>query len=206
MNEIELEFINDKKLDLNHFFDAKGNKLTEALKNEMREQNKIFAFNTAPCTKNNEHTLKSRNGHCIICNTSNIHYTLLNFNEGFVYIAGSISKKKIKIGATNNIEKREKYLNENKGYGNINDWKILYYVKSPYMGKNESAIKSKLRNYNEPPIDYVKDKEAKTATELYRCSYKKVYDSFIEHFGNKINFSKQIEKDFDKYKFPNLPY
>lgn len=73
-------------------------------------------------------------------------------------------------------------------------------------GKNESVIKSKLRNYNEPPIDYVKDRQAKTAIELYRCSYKKVYDAFREHFGNEINFSKQIEKDFDKYKFPNLPY
>lgn len=206
MNELELEFINEKKLEINHFFDAGGNPLTESIKDRMRSENKVFAFNTSPCTKNKSHTLKSRSGHCIICDTSNIHYTLLNFNEGFVYIAGSLLKKKIKIGATNNIEKREKYLNENKGYGNINDWKILYYVKTPLMGKNEFAIQNRLQRYNEPPIDYIKDKESKTATELFRCSYRKVYDSFNEHFENQINFSKQIEKDFDKYKFPNLPY
>lgn len=204
MNDFETEFIAKHKLNPDYFFDAGGNQLFQELKNQMKANDKLFAFNTAPCT-NGGHTLKSRQGHCIVCDTSDIAFYLRHYQEGFVYIAGSLSKKRIKIGATNNIEKREKYLNENKGYGNVNDWQILYYVKTLKMPHHEFALQNLLSKYNEPPINYMLGKELKTATEIYRCCYKKAYDTFLEYFSDNLKISKMLVSDFEKFKFPNLP-
>lgn len=203
MNDFEFDFITEQKLNFNYFFDAKGLPLTQSLKDEMKLNDKIFAFNTAQC--DNGHTLKSRSGHCIVCDTKNIHFTLLNYKEGYIYIAGSLSSKKIKIGATSNIEKREKYLNENKGYGNINDWKILYHVFTPKMGKHEIIIHNRLIKYNEAPIKYFRNNEFILAKEIYRCSYEKAYNIIKLHFKEfKVNY-KRIEHNLEKYQFPNLP-
>ena len=202
MNDFEKEFILEHKLKPEIFYNANGSSINAEQKFQMKIEEKIFAYNTEPCIYG--HTLQTGSGRCIVCKTSYIHFTLVHYNEGFVYIAGSVSAKRIKIGSTNNIDKREKYLNENKGYGNINDWKILYYVKSPKMGENEWKIQSFLKKYNEESIPYYKEKELKYAKEIYRCSYSKVFEVFNEHFGNNNYPTKQLVSDFDKYKFPNL--
>ena len=107
MTKEVLEFIAEYKLNPQHFFNANGQILTTEIKDQMRSEEKIFAFNTSTC--GNGHTITSRSGHWIVCEPKNIHFTLINFNEGFVYIAGSIKGSVIKIGSSNNIEKREKY-------------------------------------------------------------------------------------------------
>ena len=99
MTKEVLEFIAEYKLNPQHFFNANGQILTTEIKDQMRSEEKIFAFNTSTC--GNGHTIKSRSGHCIVCEPKNIHFTLIKFNEGFVYIAGSIKGSVIKIGSSN---------------------------------------------------------------------------------------------------------
>ena len=203
MTEEVLEFIAEYKLNPQHFFNANGQTLTDEIKDQMRSEEKIFAFNTSTC--GNGHNIKSRSGHCIVCEPKNIHFTLINFNEGFVYIAASTKGKVIKIGATSNIEKREKYLNEKKGYGNFNDWKILHYVKCPKMGYNEGNIQKILDRFRERDIPYYIGNELKYSNEMFRISYQKAFTTFTEYFTDTKYQSKQLEQDLSKYKFMNLP-
>jgi len=203
MNKDVLEFIAEYKLNPQHFFDANGQTLTSDVRDQMRNEEKIFAFNTSACNKG--HNIKSRSGHCIVCEPKNIHFTLINFNEGFVYIAASMKGSVIKIGSTNNIEKREKYLNEKKGYGNFNDWKILHYLKCPKMGYHEDNIQKILERFRERDIPYYIGTELKYSNEMFRISYQKAYSTFEEYFTGKNYQSKQIERDLSKYKFMNLP-
>ena len=56
MNKDVLEFIAEYKLNPQHFFDAKGQTLTSDVKDQMRKEEKIFAFNTSAC--NNGHNIK----------------------------------------------------------------------------------------------------------------------------------------------------
>ena len=82
MNKDVLEFIAEYKLNPQHFFDANGQTLTSDVRDQMRNEEKIFAFNTSACNKG--HNIKSRSGHCIVCEPKNIHFTLINFNESIL--------------------------------------------------------------------------------------------------------------------------
>ena len=88
MNEDLLDFIEEQGLDVSLFIDAEGNPISQ-IREEMKANNKIFAFNSTPCQSNN-HTTRSISGHCIECDTARIAFTLRHYNLGIVYIAGSI--------------------------------------------------------------------------------------------------------------------
>jgi hypothetical protein len=68
------------------------------------------------------------------------------YAPGYVYIAGSLSGRVIKIGTTINIRRQQKRL-QNLEYGSLSDWKILYYVWVDEGGKIEHAARRRLRCY-----------------------------------------------------------
>ena len=49
------------------------------------------------------------------------------YSPGYVYIAGSLSERVLKIGVTINIHGQQAYL-RNRRYGSIGDWVLLYYI------------------------------------------------------------------------------
>jgi hypothetical protein len=49
------------------------------------------------------------------------------YGPGYVYIAGSLSHRVLKIGTTVNIRQQERRLRRT-AYGSIDDWVLLYYV------------------------------------------------------------------------------
>src|ERR1700733_2095023 len=53
------------------------------------------------------HRLRTRAGHCIQCKPLNIAFQRREDTPGYVYIAGSLSDRIIKIGTTGNIVQRE---------------------------------------------------------------------------------------------------
>lgn len=202
MTNEESAFIERHNLSPDWMHNALGSPMTQELKAEMKELEKLFAYNAAPC--NAGHTLKSRKGHCIVCDTSDIAFYLRHYKSGFVYIAASLTAKRVKIGSTNDIKNRESNLNSEKGYANFNDWRILCFIHTLNVGRHEVAIHSKLSAYQEPPIEYRKGATYQMATEIFRCSYKKAYDIFHSHFSEISENIKTHSKDFEKYKFPNL--
>jgi hypothetical protein len=83
---------------------------------------------------------------------------------GYVYIAGSLSGRLIKIGTTVNIRRRRKEL-QNPGYGGFDDWVILYYVWVDEAIRIEYAALWRLRRYKLPKIFQRKGRE------IVQCSF-----------------------------------
>lgn len=58
------------------------------------------------------------------------------YEPSYVYIAGSLSARVMKIGTTVNIESQEKRLRRDR-YGSIDDWVLLYHVWVDQRGRVE---------------------------------------------------------------------
>ena len=69
-----INFIEKYKLDLDDFYDANGRSVSLCY-NEMKSNDKLFAFNTTPCEKLG-HTIRDRHSHCLACNTAYIAFSL----------------------------------------------------------------------------------------------------------------------------------
>ena len=82
------------------------------------------------------HRLRSRAGHCAQCDTSKLSYQGRHYSTGYVYIAGSLSARLLKIGTTTEIEQRHRTLRE-QAYGSIHDWEMLFYARVESAGKIE---------------------------------------------------------------------
>lgn len=64
MTEAELEFFEHHKINLLRVFNAQESRLTKSLKIKMNYKDFYFAYKTYPCSKNPNHTIKLKTGHC----------------------------------------------------------------------------------------------------------------------------------------------
>lgn len=201
MEKSLLDFLDYHKINLDDLYDAKGQTVNQ-IKNEMKNEDKLFAINTTPCQKGG-HTIRDRYSHCIVCETANIAFMKRTRLPGYVYIAGSLSKQFIKIGmSTTQMKDRISRLNS-RGVGNTNDWVVIKAIKCDYANSNEEAIKMMLRKYKIDG-DYYDGVES---NEIFRCSYEKANVALEEHFENN-EIKKTETKTFiynpEKYAFRNL--
>lgn len=203
MKEELLEFIEEQGLDISMFFDANGNTISY-IKEEMKSKNKIFAFNSTACQSNN-HTTRSISGHCIECDTARIAFTLRHYNLGEVYIAGSIKGELIKVGYTNNVEKRAKSLVAS-NIGGVNDWKIIFHIYVMNAGMIEQQIQSELEPYL-TELQYYNDSHLQMSKEIFKCSFSKAKNTVIQVVENleiEIIRMKEETRFIDDYNFRNL--
>jgi hypothetical protein len=91
------------------------------------------------------------------------------YGPGYVYIAGSLSHRVLKIGTTVNIRNQEKRLQRTK-YGNIDNWVILYYVWVSEGGKIEHDARRILRRYRELRM-YDKEGHRQKGREIVNCRF-----------------------------------
>jgi hypothetical protein len=70
------------------------------------------------------------------------------YSSGYVYIAGSLSARVLKIGMTINIYRQQAYLQKRR-YGGINDWVLLCYVHVDSAGKIEHDARRLLARYRQ---------------------------------------------------------
>ncbi|WP_026953962.1 GIY-YIG nuclease family protein [Algoriphagus vanfongensis] len=190
-----LEFIKHHKLDQKLFYNASGKKISEIF-GEMHYVDAIFAYNTTPCKKGN-HTIRDRNNHCLICRTANIAFQKRYHESGYLYIAGSMEGKLIKIGITNNIEKR-KYTLKKTSYANQNDWEIIYFLYTKNVGLLEYLCSCKLVNHI-TKIQYSHAGKLSMAKEIFYCSFKKALKVVLESKNDSMRFLIQ-EETFYKHK------
>lgn len=186
-------FIKEHNIDEELLYDANGLTVGK-IKDQMKLENKLFAFNTTPCKKAG-HRLRDRYNHCIMCNTASITFAKRTLEKGFIYIAGSLKLKLIKVGmTTEDLSVRLVKLNSRK-VGGTNDWCLLqsYYVEK--ANRIELDIHKVLEKYQlSGSKNGTDDTESK---ELFHCSYitaKKVADekTGIEgksHLFNKSGFN-----------------
>lgn len=197
LSEIEKEFLKSHNVQPEQVFNAKGITKSE-YRIQMKKNGQIVAFNTTPCNMAG-HKLRTRSGHCVMCNSAPLGFQKRNDLPGYVYVAGSKSGQMIKIGFSNNYGNREYLLNIQK-YGGFNDWKIILVLYSENGGELELQIQSKLKKYS-TSREYFHDNHYQKGTELFCCSILKVIE-VIKKLD--LSFEVVVEKKHSEYRFRNL--
>lgn len=137
---------------------------------QMKSLELLFYYGGAPC-KTAGHTLRTRAGHCIQCDTSRIAYQMRHSASGFVYLAYSKSKQLAKVGFTKNSPQCRAEILRNEHYANASDWAIKQKFKfEKDAGKKEFAIHSLLEAYW-TQLTYEKSRGCKVeCREVFSCS------------------------------------
>ena len=182
LSKEQIAFLKEQGISPNQVFDASftGKKLD--VQKKMSERELSFYFGHSAC-RSGGHTLKTKAGHCIQCDTSRIAYQLRNHAAGFVYLAYSQSKKLVKIGFTKNPpEERAELLNREQ-YATAIDWEIKKQAKfDKDAGKKEFTIHSRLDSFQKP-VAYEKYKgQMVDCREVFSCPLDvavKVFDAVI---------------------------
>jgi len=149
-------------------------------KSEMKRIGKRVACNTTPHSACG-YSLKTRHGHCIICNRQALSHIARYYQFGIVYVAYSKTRNLIKIGCTEDLIEREASL-RNQSYGGCNDWKIEHDRFTQEMSRIENEVRIKLDQYTVKAW-YEKDGDFQEANELYTCSIeqaKNALDSLLD--------------------------
>ena len=199
----QLNFLETQKISLDKIFDAEGLSKSD-YHPLMKEMDKIIAIGVTPCAKFS-HTMRTRNGHCVQCNTASIAYLERHYDKGYIYIAGSKKEKVVKIGFASNINNREESLN-NENYGEISDWKILFQVTCKNAGKIEFNTHKKLSKYLTDK-SYLKNNKRNQCYEIFSCSYSLAKETLDENIGDRKNIKKLKENIniINEYEFDNIP-
>ena len=186
-------FLKSQKIPFSELFDASGMRKAD-YQAAMDEEGKHFAYGVTPCNAAG-HTLRTKAGHCIQCDTAKVAFALRSSKRATVYIAGSISQKLIKVGSTVDHSIRVRTLNDNR-YGDAIDWEMLVVCTVPSAGKIEFLMHEKLEPHNVGGY-YVKSGRRQACYELFNCGYgaaikalKEVLpaDSRLTYAGNEERF------------------
>jgi hypothetical protein len=164
----QLSFFARHKIPLSQVFDARGMGRSH-YQELMKNQEKYFAFGTEPC-KNGSHTLRSRSGHCVECDTARITFMMRAVKQADVYIAASRSKKFIKIGSSTELARRIDYLSK-ESYGGADDWICVAKVHCAKAGSVEFEAQKKLREFR-TGATYHHSGRLTDAYEIFSCDYR----------------------------------
>lgn len=199
----QIDFLKKHKLSDADLFDASGLS-RQQYQSLMEKEGKIVAFGVDPCEKG--HTLRTRAGHCVQCNTARLAFMRRHVAVGQVYIAGSIKGQLIKIGFTKEKNVRLESLNRTK-YGGFDDWVILCVADCEDGGKMEFEVSKLLGKYGVSK-DYHHDGGTQKTYELFSCSYDTALAAMksIQAENGTGIFKSVKEEKFrtPKYSFRNL--
>ncbi len=175
----EIEFLSKYGLTQKDVYDARYSP-SDLWKERMRELNKSVALGVK-CKYG--HRLRTRSGHCIVCDPAKFGFWLRHRKPGYVYLAASKSAKLVKIGQSDDVQMRNASLNQY-AYANASDWEMLTYFYIDASGKIESEIHGKLKAY-QVYVDYFKGNEEQLAREAFACHPEKALQAInaVVDFG-----------------------
>jgi len=182
LSKNQIEFLARNNITFGEVFDATGLRKNEYRK-VMKILDKNFAFGVAPCRKYG-HTLRTRAGHCIQCDTSKIAYQRRWMDELFIYVAESKTINMIKIGVCSEINGRERNL-RGQNYGGTSDWKIIHAKLTKNGGKVEARVHILLKEYFEPTY-HIKNQKRIECMETFSCSAQIGINAISEILKNPI--------------------
>jgi hypothetical protein len=189
------DYLEQKGIPLSSLFDATG-MATWFWQSRMKELGFGFAFGTKAC-KRGGHTLRTRKNHCIQCNPQSISHYKRYRQNGYVYIAGSLTTKRIKVGMTTDLVERKKQLNIYR-YGGASDWDVLATAWTERAGEVENNTQRLLRPHS-ISASYVKAGEAITCNEIFSCKFGIARDALELSLGDtklKILNEQMIRKAY----------
>src|SRR5713226_7098663 len=105
------------------------------------------------------------------------------YASGCIYIAGSLSGRVVKIGTTGNIRRYQRYL-QNRKYGNLADWEILYcFWVNEGAGRIEHDARGRLQQYKTMRM-YEKDGRWQKGREILQCSFSAALAALTDAVGD----------------------
>lgn len=171
----QLDFLRSQRIPLSLVFDATGMQKGHYA-TLMKEGGYSIAYGTTPCARGG-HTLRTRAGHCIQCDTAKIAYQLRHRRPGYVYLAGSAGTGLLKIGTTSDLSVREWQLRD-WAYGGANDWEMLATGHSENAGAVEFAAHDRLR-LRSVSGSYRREGRLQACYELFRCGYDEARSALV---------------------------
>lgn len=129
------------------------------------------------------HRLRTRAGHCIQCKPTNIAFQRREDTPGYVYIAGSLSGRIIKIGTTGDLNQRENQMRA-EGYGGSKDWIVLFSLYVDRGGAFERGASDRV-NGKRVYRTYTKDGIEQGAVELHLCSFSEALRAMTERLSDE---------------------
>lgn len=175
----ELMFLASQRLSPEDVFDARGMS-QDVWKQRAKETGKTLALGNG--CRNGGHRLKTRGGHCVQCDPKKLAYQKRFSAEQYVYIAGSLTARLVKIGTCEHCGQRIDQIRREK-YGSAADWELLYRVTVRNAGEIEHAARARLSRYI-VVRPYWKDGSRQDATELLRCSFSQALEALEEVAAN----------------------
>ena len=171
LTDKEKRFLRGQKIPFSKVFDATGLS-TDAYQKALEGTEMSFVSGATPCEKSG-HTLRTKSGHCMQCDTSRIAFQLRSKAQAHVYIAGSISGNLIKVGSSLDVKDRIKKVNDYK-YGGYEDWKLLASLFADNSGRLEIYIHNKLKSH-QANGSYQREGREQQCYELFQCDFDDAY-------------------------------
>lgn len=167
LTDAELDFLKSQGLSAKDVYD--GRRQSAAHRQAGAKAEGLTVILGTPCGRGG-HRLRSRSGHCVQCDTSKLSYQHRHRSRGYVYIAGSLSAKLLKIGTTRDVAQRDITLQYDNGYGEITDWKMLFRAKVENAGEVEGNALRSLQGFKIPRA-YEKEGSKQVASEILNVSF-----------------------------------
>lgn len=173
LTDAEWSFLEKHQLDASDFFDGRGLSRKEQ-HDEAKRFNRLYIIG-ANCKAYN-HRLRTRNGHCIQCDTSKIKYIKRFANSGAIYIAKCGSLYKVGLVENNkndlhfSIKNRKGSLNGEGGYAGSKGWEMVRtFTINEQVGRIEYEIHKELSPYNSAST-YIHSGQKQLAEETFECN------------------------------------
>ncbi|WP_027582906.1 GIY-YIG nuclease family protein [Bradyrhizobium sp. Ai1a-2] len=163
----------------------------------IKEAGKTVALGS-PCRKG-RHRLRSRKGHCVQCDTKVLAFAGRYDLKQYLYIAGSLRARLIKIGVCRDLGQRIRQICAER-HGDARDWEVIYAVKIERAGEIEERVLARLGRY---AIDsqYWKNGFLQQSTELRRCSISLALKAMSAEIEGKDYDTATDWRDKSAYEF-----
>lgn len=198
LDKEQKNFLREQKIPFSKVFDATGLSREEC-KKAMDGTEMSFYSGGTPCFKNN-HTLRTKSGHCIQCDTKKIAFQLRSQSKAHVYIAGSVKGRLIKVGTSIDLEDRVFKINTYQ-YGGYKDWRLLASAFLDKSGRIENHIHQQLKDF-QVNGSYWREGREQQCYELFRCDFIRPYKTLSSLGGKSFRLRcSSLEQANANYSF-----
>jgi hypothetical protein len=196
----QIAFLESQDIDLNDVFDASGMRRKD-WRAKAKLVGKRYAFGVSACSRG--HTLRTRSGHCIQCDTSKVAFGSRYSSQASIYIAGSRSGRCLKIGlSADDLDNRIACL-RSQSYGGFGDWKVLA-VSEPAQGagKIEHAAQASLYARRVSGGYSNRAGVAQASQEVFSCGFRLASKALTEALpvGQRLNLHVEPH-ELEKYEW-----
>jgi len=166
LSKEQINFLRVHNITHDQVFDASRYK-QKTYRELMKEGGFVVAMGVSRC-KEGHHSLRSRSGHCVMCNSATLSFQKRHKNIGDLYVMHSSSTNLIKVGIADSADERVTTVNK-QAYGDTKDWLLVFSIRVTNAGYAEECVHALLAEHYEERYFY-KGGSMVLAKEIFSCS------------------------------------